>query len=167
MTTAWKTQHRRSAAIREVLTRLERARDGELPWDAVPAARAVFDSPGELLRALQLTWLTRLTGALDQAMEAGGPDPVESVQLAWYDLAWRFPGLRRVLDRYEDHPSVVPGRTQEHRMLAVFAGTARLDEPAVIAAARGRQLVHAHRTARTERGWVATLLGLRPVRSVA
>jgi hypothetical protein len=167
MTTAWKTQHRRSDAIHQVLTRLERTRDGELPWENVPAARGGFDTPGELLRALQLTWLTRLTAAVDQAMEAGGTDPVESVQMAWYDLAWRYPGLRRVLDRYEDHPAVVPGRTQEHRMLAVFAGMARLDEPAEIAAARGRRLVGAHRSARPERGWVATLLGLRPVPSVA
>jgi hypothetical protein len=167
MTTGWKTQHRRSAVIRDVLTRLERRRDGELPWEDVPAARGVFATPGELLRALQLSWLTRLGAALDQARESGGPDPVESVQMAWYDLAWRQPGLRRVLDRYADHPAVAPGRTQEHRMLAVFAGLARLDEPAAVAAARGRQLVSAHRSTPPERGWVAALLGLRPARSVA
>lgn len=151
MTTAWKTQHRRSAAIREVLTRVERSRDGELPWEAVPAAVAVFEEPGGLLRALQHTWCTRLAAALDLAADTGGTDPAESAQFAWYDLAWRYPGLRRVLDRHAAHPEVIPGRTQEHRMLAVFGGRARLDEPATVAAARGRRLV----------------LGLRPAESVA
>lgn len=153
--------------IREILTRLERTRDGELPWDDVPGARGVFETPGELLRALQLTWFTRLHAALDTAMDSGGPDPVETVQLAWYDLAWRYPGLRRVLDRYQDHPAVAPGRTQEHRTLAVFAGLAGLGEPAAVAAARGRRLVNEHQSNRPSRGWAATLLGLRPAGSAA
>jgi hypothetical protein len=168
MTTAWQTQHRRTAATREVLTRLERSRDGELPWEEVPAAVEAFGQPSALLRALQQTWFTRLTAALDLAMEqAGGPDPVETVQIAWYDLAWRYPGLRRVLDRHQDHAAVAPGQTQEHRMLAVFAGLASLDDPAVVAAARGRRLVTAHQAARPSGGWFAHLLGLRPARSVA
>jgi hypothetical protein len=167
MRTTWQTQNRRSTAIREVLARLERARDGELPWEQVPAARDAFGAPSELLRALQHTWFTRLTAALDQAMESGGPDPVESAQMAWYDLAWRFPGLRRVLDRHRDHAAVSPGRTAEHRMLAISAGLARFDEPAGVAAARGRQLVDAHRTEPWSTGWFANLLGLRPTRSVA
>jgi hypothetical protein len=166
MTTAWKTQHRRSAAVREVLARVERTRDGRLPWAEIPTAVDVFGTPSGLLRALQLTWFTRLTANLDHAMEGCGTNAVESVQLAWYDLAWRYPGLRRVLDRHQDHAAVVPGRTQEHRMLAIFAGLASLDEPVAIAAARGRQLVDAHRE-RPTGGWFASLLGLRPTSSVA
>ena len=127
--------------IREVLTRLERTRDGRLPWQEVPGAVEVFGEPGALLRALQLTWFTRLTAALDLAMEAGDSDPVEEVQMAWYDLAWRTPGLRRVLDAHQQDPAVAPGRVQEYRALAVSAGLATLDEPSAIAAARGRQLV--------------------------
>lgn len=127
--------------IREVLTRLERTRDGRLPWQEAPGAVEVFGEPGALLRALQLTWFTRLTAALDLAMEAGASDPVEEVQMAWYDLAWRTPGLRRVLDAHQQDPAVAPGRIQEHRALAVSAGLATLDEPTAIAAARGRQLV--------------------------
>ena len=127
--------------IREVLTRLERTRDGRLPWQEVSGAVEVFGEPGALLRALQLTWFTRLTAALDLAMEAGDSDPVEEVQMAWYDLAWRTPGLRRVLDAHQQDPAVAPGRVQEHRALAVSAGLAKLDEPAAIAAARGRQIV--------------------------
>ncbi|HEU0285721.1 MAG TPA: hypothetical protein VFR22_01680 [Nocardioidaceae bacterium] len=141
MTTAWTTQHRRSTVIREVLTRLERTRDGRLPWQEVPGTVEVFGEPGALLRALQLTWFTRLTAALDLAMEAGDSDLVEEVQMAWYDLAWRTPGLRRVLDAHQQDPAVAPGRVQEHRALAVSAGLATLDEPAAIAAACGRQLV--------------------------
>jgi hypothetical protein len=165
MTTTWQTQNRRSAAIRETLTRLERTRDGELPWEQ--AARDVFGTPSELLRALQQVWFTRLTAALDQAMEDGGTDPIESVQMAWYELAWRFPGLRRVLDRHRDHAAVSPGRAQEQRMLAISAGLARLDEPAVVAAARGRRLVTAHQEPRPPRGWFANLVGLRPAGSAA
>jgi hypothetical protein len=167
MTTTWQTQNRRSAAIREILTRLERTRDGELPWEQVPMAHDVFGTPSELLRALQQVWFTRLTAALDLAMEYGGADRVESAQMAWFELAWRFPGLRRVLDRYRDHAAVSPGRTQEHRMLAISAGLARFDEPAVVAAARGRQLVTAHKAERRSTGWFGTLRGLRWVRSVA
>jgi len=141
MTTAWKTQHRRSTVIREVLTRLERTRDGRLPWQEVSGAVEVFGEPSALLRALQLTWFTRLTAALDLAMEAGASDPIEEVQMAWYDLAWRTPGLRRVLDAHQHDPAVAPGRSQEHRALAVSAGLATLDEPTALAAARGRQLV--------------------------
>lgn len=167
MTIAWQTQNRRSSTLREVLTRLERARDGVLPWDGVPAAAVAFGDPSELLRTLQQVWFTRLTAALDLATETGGSDPVESVQLAWYDLAWRYPGLRRVLDHYQDHAAVAPGRTQEHRMLAAFAGLATLDEPAAIAAARGRRLVTAHQASRPSGGWFASLLGLRPTGSAA
>lgn len=46
-----------------------------------------------------------------------------------------------MLDAHQHDPAVAPGRIQEHRALAVSAGLARLDEPAAIAAARGRQLV--------------------------
>jgi len=167
MTTTWQTQNRRSAAIRETLERLERSRDGELPWEQVPAARDVFGTQSELLRALQQIWFTRLTAALDQAMEYGGTDPLETAQMAWYELAWRFAGLRRVLDRHRDHAAVSPGRTQEHRMLAISAGLARFDEPAVVAAARGRQLVSAHRAESRSTGWFGLLRGLRSARSVA
>ena len=167
MTTAWKTQHRRSAVIRDVLVRLERTRDGRLPWDETSGAAEVFGEPGGLLRALQLAWFTRLTAALDLAMERGDPDPVESVQMAWYDLAWRYPGLRRLLDDHQHDGAVAPGRLQEHRVLAVSAGLATLDEPPAVAAARGRLLVSAHRSALTSRGWLAALLGLRPTGSAA
>ena len=167
MTTAWKIQHRRSTAIREVLTRLEHTRDGRLPWPEVPSAVEVFGEPSALLRALQLSWFTRLTAALDLVMEDANPNPVEAAQMAWYDLAWRSPGLRRVLDAHQHDPGVAPGRLQEHRVLAVSAGLATLDEPPAIAAAHGRELVTAHRRQPARYGWLAAVLGLRPAGSAA
>jgi hypothetical protein len=139
MSNAWDTYHRRSTALRRVVSDIDRSGSSELPWNDELAA--AFDDPDDLLVALNDVWTRRLAARVDLALEIDEHESRESVALAWREVADELTGVRRVLDRQADHPALRHSRRQEHRMLAVSAGVATIGDPASRSAAAGERLV--------------------------
>lgn len=138
--TGWALQNARAELVREVLAQEATTRDGTLGWDTVAGSSEVFETPGDLLRALHQQWLTRLTARLDSVLELGGDDLVGEIVAARAALADQDPSLARILDRHESDPALAVAQRTERRVLAVAAGLASLAEPAEVAAARGARL---------------------------
>lgn len=157
MTSRWQDNSGRTAVIRSVIASADRARDGGLPWHQVPRAAEFFDTPDDLLRALQQVWITRLTARLDVVLECGTGDPGADVRSAWDDLAAYSPGLRRILDLHRDGPALAAGLRTEHRFVAVAAGLATLSDPYDVAAERGSALIGPRPASR--RSWLQLLRG--------
>ena len=119
---------RASAGYRELTTILEMAGLGGDPQ--VTEAQ---------LLGLQHRWTSALSARLDAAIEfAGDRLLTDAVAHAWHELAAAQPTLRRLLDAAEDRPVLIEARRVEHRMLALAAGLADLDDPVDVAAHRGR-----------------------------
>ena len=115
------------AGYRELNEILERAaRSGAVP---VTAAQAL---------GLQQRWTAALSARLDAAIEFAGNRPLtDAVAHAWHELAAEQRTLRGLLDAAEDFPLLTEARRAEHRMLALAAGLAALDDPSHVAAGRG------------------------------
>jgi hypothetical protein len=80
------------------------------------------------LLGLQHRWTSALSARLDAAVEfAGDRLLTDAVAHAWHEL-----------DAAEDRPVLIGARRVEHRMLALAAGLADLDDPVDVAAHRGR-----------------------------
>ena len=141
----WERHHERAAVTRQVLAQLDAAVGADLPWSA-PAA-AVFDGPDDLLRALHDIWSRRLLARVDNALELAGALDVDVVVEAWRRQRDAMPGLRSLLDHHVDHPALARGQLVEHRMLAVAAGLAALDDAWDRSARVGRELVARARSA--------------------
>lgn len=124
------------AGYRELNEILERAaRAGAVP---VTDAQAL---------GLQQRWTAALSARLDAAIEFAGNRPLtDAVAHAWHELAAEQPTLRRLLDTAEDSPVLTEARRAEHRILALAAGLAGLDDPAEVAAGRGLQYRNLIRT---------------------
>lgn len=139
MSIAWDTYHRRSTALRRVISDLDRTGSFELPWNDELAA--TFDDPDDLLVALNDVWTRRLAARVDLALEIDEHASGESVALAWREVADELAGVRRVLDRQAEHPALRASRRHEHRMLAVSAGVATTGDPTSRSAVAGERLV--------------------------
>ena len=140
MSIAWDTYHRRATALRRVVADLDGSGSSTLPpWD--DGLAAVFDDQDDLLVALHDVWTRRLAGRVDLALEIDEHEARESVALAWREVADELAGVRRVLDRHADNPVLLPSQRQEHRMLAVAAGVATINDPPSRSAAAGERLV--------------------------
>ena len=146
MTSRWQESSGRMAVVRSVIGYADRSRRGDLPWHEAPRAAEFFDTPDDLLRALQRVWITRLTARLDVVLESGSGDPRADVRSAWQDLAAYSPGLRRILDAHADEPALAAGLRTERRFVAVAAGLATLSDPYDVAAGRGEELIGARRS---------------------
>ncbi len=134
---AWSTVHSRSAAVREVVRRLDA---GEvLPWDSTTAL--VFGDRDALLQALHELWSRRLHGRIDLALETDDHELRESVARAWIETAHDLPGVRRVLDEHADEPALRQLERTQLRAVAVAAGLATFADPIAHSATAGAQLV--------------------------
>jgi hypothetical protein len=129
------TSPRRGAVLRAVVEEADRRCDGALPTN-VPGVRAVFPDDLALVGALQLRWHTRLTGAVEQALEADPGDPEQAVVAAWRRTAGALPGVRAVLDARAERPASPEERAalrtaaaKDRVLLAAMAGLAAPADP--------------------------------------
>jgi hypothetical protein len=160
----WDAYHRREAALRSATAVIDRRRDGQLPWPELEAARAVFDTPTDLLLALQMRWHTRLAGHVDRLLADQPMDLRAAVIDAWRAATADLPGVRAVLDSHEDETALRPAQAKELAYLASAAGVAELNDPAAIRIGRGiradaRSLVDLDPVPdHVPSGWVARVL---------
>jgi hypothetical protein len=155
---AWADVHARSAALREIVTRLDAGES--LPQDPAndPATAGAFADADDLLRALHETWSRRLQGRIDLALETDDHRLDESVARAWVASVDDLPGVRRVLDEHADEPALRQLERTEHRAVAVAAGLATFGDPIAHSATAGAQFVASLRGRRTEAGPRRSLL---------
>lgn len=151
----WDAYHRRNEVLRDVAATTDRRRDGVLPWDELEAARAAFDSPTDLLLALQMRWNTRLRAHVEHELDEYPEDLFAAASRAWRSAAADLPGIRAVLDAQEGNPALATARDQELAFLAEVAG---LTSPGdAYAAVRGQRIVADGRAISIERqrpqGW--------------
>jgi hypothetical protein len=132
----WDAHQRRDMVLHAAMDAAENRRDGQLPWDAVGAEQA-FDTPAELLGALQMRWHTRLTGAIERELAEQPWDLGQAVVHAWRGLAGSMPGVRAVLDAHGDEPAMRRARSKEWALLATASGLTGMDDPAAARIGRG------------------------------
>jgi hypothetical protein len=128
----WDAYHRREAALRSAVAVIDRRRDGQLPWAELDAIRTTFDSPTDLLVALQMRWHTRLAGQFDRILGDQPMDLRAAVIAAWRAATVDLPGVRAVLDAHEDEPALRTALAKELAYLAAAAGVAGLADPAAV-----------------------------------
>ena len=126
----WDAYHRRDAALRSAIAVIDRRRDGQLPWHELDAARSAFDTPIDLLLALQMRWHTRLAGHVDRLLADQPMDLRSAVIEAWRAATVDLPGVRAVLDAHEDEPALRTAQAKELSYLASAAGLGDLTDPA-------------------------------------
>ena len=128
----WDAYHRREGALRSAVAVLDRRRDGQLPWTELDAVRTAFDTPTDLLLALQMRWHTRLAGQVDRILGDQPMDLRAAVIEAWRAATVDLPGVRAVLDAHEDEPALRTALAKELAYLAAAAGVAGLADPAAV-----------------------------------
>ena len=99
----WDAYHRREDALRAVIDEANTRLDGVLPIDA--ALLDVFGDEVHLVGALQQRWHTRLSGAIEKALDEQPWDPQAAVLTAWRRTRSELPGVRLVLDTCAAHPT--------------------------------------------------------------
>lgn len=107
---SWDQVHRRTAALRSVLARADRRRDGALDWDSMPDARAAFGTEEALLQALQQRWQAHLLARLDGVFEDETTDRHRAVRRVIHQLRADMPGLAAVLERHGRRPELAPAQ---------------------------------------------------------
>ncbi|MGH3736402.1 MAG: hypothetical protein ACRDT6_12395 [Micromonosporaceae bacterium] len=142
MGTAWENYRRRAGVLRQVLARLDDTPGASVRWYDVPGVTEVFADREDLLRELHRVWANRLAARVDLALESDHHELAHSVMRAWQEVAAELPALRRVLDHHAGDPAIWYATRREHRMLAVAAGLAILDDPEDHAVAEGVRLVN-------------------------
>lgn len=162
---AWEIHHRRTAALRDVVTTLDSGAD--LPWSDRLADD--FGDRDGLLLALHDLFARRLGGRLDLALELHDI-PGASVAEAWQAVVDELPGVHRILTTYADAPALVRAEANLHRAVALAAGLAALDTPLAVAAEAGR--VFLARSARfvvpaRRDGWLRERLSFRLMKASA
>ena len=140
----WDAYNRRTTALREVLTIMDRRRDltaNDL-LNRVDPSREAFETEDQLLLAAQFAWFQRLSGALDRSVEGAATTPEASASGAWIGLAAEMPGARALLDAHLDSPALAKGLANEQIMMAAVSGVP-MHHPD--AAAHGERIIAAAR----------------------
>lgn len=149
----WDTHHRRDLVLHDAMAAAEDAhRRGDgvlLPWSDIEGAEETFGSPENLLRALQMRWHTRLSGAIERELSEQPWDLPLGVVHAWRALASEMPGVRRVLDVYVDKETMQTARSKEWVLLASASGLAAMDDPEAVRI--GQQVEHRARSVTVDR----------------
>lgn len=139
----WKSSHdrpllNRGEILRTVIETAEARRDGVVPMD-VPGVAETFRDELTLIGALQLRWISRLSGRIERELMSEPMDLESAVVAAWAGLAAEMPGVRAILDHYRDHPlddamarAMSVSTAKEQAMLAVLAGRSSTTDPAAI-----------------------------------
>lgn len=160
----WDAYHRRDAALRSAIAVTDRRRDGQLPFHEVDAAHAGFDTPTDLLLALQMRWHTRLAGHVDRVLSDQPMDLRSAVIHAWRSATADLPGVRAVLDAHEAEPELRTAQRKELAYLASAAGLAELADPGAVPIGREIRSDARHQAAtapvpdHVPSGWVRRVL---------
>lgn len=141
---AWDTYRRRATAVREIVDQLDRTGADEPDWN--DATAAVFADPDDLLVALHDLWTRRLEARVEFALDLDQGDVEESIAIAWTEVAASLPGVRRVLDRHQYDDCLRRHEVHEHRLIAVAAGLATVEDPMELSARAGARFVERIRT---------------------
>lgn len=124
----WKSLHNRGEILRTVIETADARRDGVVPMD-VPGVAETFSDELTLIGALQLRWISRLSGRIERELMSEPMDLESAVVSAWAGLAAEMPGVRAILDHYRAAPvddamarALAVATAKEQAMLAVLAG---------------------------------------------
>ncbi|MGH3366759.1 MAG: hypothetical protein ACRDOY_06115 [Nocardioidaceae bacterium] len=134
----WATHHRRDTVLHDVMTAADTRRDGALLWSEVEGAEEAFDTPTDLLLAVQMRWHTRLSGAIERQLTEQPWDIPGAVVHAWRHLASEMPGVRMILDAHADDDAMRTARRKEWQLLATASGLSGFDD--VAAPQRGHEV---------------------------
>jgi len=126
---SWDTYHHREEAVREAVRLIDRTRDGHLPFAESRVIERAFETPEDLLLALQMRWHRRLMNYVEAELAEEPLDLEEAAARAWHRTARDLPGVRAVLDAHDDDPVLATGRRKDLCYLASAAGLAGLDDP--------------------------------------
>ncbi len=131
-------RHRRGPVLRAVVQAVDRRCDGVLPTD-LPGVAEVFRDDLDLIGALQLRWHTRLSGAIEQALQHDHGDPEAAVRAAWRRTAEALPGVRAILDARIAQPAdeteraaLATAARKDRELLAAMAGLAAPGDPRAV-----------------------------------
>lgn len=136
----WTSYRNRGETLRLVTDAADARRDGHIPRD-VPGTAEAFADDADLLGALLLRWYTRLAGRIEREILAEPHDLPRAVITAWRATAEEQPGIRAILDRYQDLAAdgeldrdlttvFAKATAKERTMLALMAGLASGQGPA-------------------------------------
>jgi hypothetical protein len=111
--------------------------------------RAVEDGRGlpqdgardELLVALHDHWSRQLLSRIDVALELGADSPAASVSVAWRSALRDQPRVHALLEVEADDPALRAARRSLHASVAVAAGLATFDDPALLSARVGERFL--------------------------
>jgi hypothetical protein len=101
----WDEHNRRRAAIKAVLGYAEQNPAAGLPYEALPAAHAVFRDRRDLVLALQHDWSQALWARIELLSlntKSAPKDAADLARQAWAETAAKHPVLRRLLDEHRD-----------------------------------------------------------------
>lgn len=124
----WDAYHRRQQVLRELAVSSDRHRDGLLPWAEREGVRTAFDSPTDLMLAVQMRWNARLRARVHRELDEQPIDLEAAVARAWRAAAADLPGFRAILDAHACDPALAEARTRELAFLASAAGLASAED---------------------------------------
>ena len=95
----------------------------------------------ELLVALHDHWSRQLFSRIDVALELGADSPATSVSVAWRSALRDQPGVHALLEAEANNPELRASRRSLHASVAVAAGLATFDDPALLSARVGERFL--------------------------
>jgi hypothetical protein len=137
----WKSLHdgarpNRGEVLRSVIATADARLDGALPMD-VPGVADTFRDELSLVGALQLRWISRLSGRIERELVNEPMDLESAVVASWAGLAAEMPGVRAILDHHRAEPvddamarAMAVSTAKEQAMLAVLSGRSSASDAA-------------------------------------
>jgi len=136
-------RHNRGEVLRTVIETADERRDGLAPMD-VPGVAETFGDELDVVGALQLRWISRLSGRIERELMNQPMDLEAAVVAAWAGLAGDMPGVRAIIDHYRAEPTgpamaraMTVSTAKERAMLAVMAGRSSGTDDAAVRVGEG------------------------------